>query len=1235
MINITLTSAMRTCLLVLVFLSSTFVHGQSSIEVIRARCVEDALALPSENKSVSQILALMNGDGSFTDRSPDIFVIEDRILKLAQEYVTNPAYQNDVNLKNNIYKVWNYWNLNYDLPQDLANWTVEVFRLPRAEGLLGNLMREELMEDYESNPLARAITDYVSSLDEAIWENKWNRPDIELGANFSSRFRGAIYVAAFSGDERALRDVQSKIDEILELGSGLDTQIPGYPHTGLTPDYSWHQHNRDGGQMIWGNYGTVFLDEFGKFMRLVSGTDYDLSHEHYQVLFDAIAFGLRYFIYKEEISQLVLGRKCFNNHWGGTFGVVVERIADGMAPGSITNAQMDLMRTMILQWRDSNRPATLNDSRVFYTSDMMVHARPNNHTVVRMLSNRTGSLELGIGLETQNYHMGDGATLFRIEGHEYEQSWPTSIMTSVPGTTAEQKSGMPTQASTGTTNSNNSFAGGTSDGSSMVGAFDLNKAQSYSSIRANKAYYFHDDIMGFLGTGIRQDGSVNKDIWTTINQVERKTDVTYNVGSGNVVVPLNSNVQRDFNNVSSPVWFFQDGFGYIIVPETSVDIKFWAQMRSGAWSDVNSRESSKKLDINMFHLVINHGNNPQNDKYQYFVVPNTTPSQLASMVANNPLEIISNNAAQSVMYHNGNNKGQFVFYTNNQRATLSSGLEMFSAKPAIIQTEEKSDSLIVWVTDPNHSEASIQLRTNVNLSGNGATWNATTEETTIQVNLPQGIYKGQSVRMAFALASDIPNALPNADFQYTAETMNAPSNVNFDAGLSNDPDGNITSFEWKFEDGTTYTGPTAARMYTDPGTYDVTLKVTDDRGGIDSTRKSIVITEEVAQVGCNLPAAWKNTDVGNVPVSGTACSNNNEYTLTASGGDIWDYSDEFHYMYRSLNGDGEISVRVVSIEQHVLYSKVGLMMRDNLSPTSHHAHIFFHSSMKYHSMQYREFDGGNTTNAGTYSGTVSFPYYIKLTRSGNTFRGYMSPDGNTWDLVGEQTISMGTQIYAGVTTTNKDFSGTTSSVVDNLAFSQTSNPGTFPVEFLNFNAVAQPHLQQVHLNWETASEINNSHFIVQKSLDGGLYEDIVKVNGQGNSNSVQSYQAFDVQPYTGKSFYRVKQVDFSGLYSYSKVVELVYDGDLIRSFTAYPNPIKAGNQLNLEAQLSGVPSVTLEIRNYMGQLVHLQKDVRVSPDGNLLMKFNTANLMAGKYLITLSNPEYLEVPFSQKLIVLP
>lgn len=83
-----------------------------------------------------------------------------------------------------------------------------------------------------------------------------------------------------------------------------------------------------------------------------------------------------------------------------------------------------------------------------------------------------------------------------------------------------------------------------------------------------------------------------------------------------------------------------------------------------------------------------------------------------------------------------------------------------------------------------------------------------------------------------------------------------------------------------------------------------------------------------------------------------------------------------------------------------------------------------------------------------------------------------------------------------------------------------------PVELLSFNA--ELNNGQVNLEWATASEFNNNYFIIQRSIDGVSFEDIIHVTGSGNSSMVKKYSTVDYDPYSGVSFYRLKQVDYNG-----------------------------------------------------------------------------------------------------------
>lgn len=108
-----------------------------------------------------------------------------------------------------------------------------------------------------------------------------------------------------------------------------------------------------------------------------------------------------------------------------------------------------------------------------------------------------------------------------------------------------------------------------------------------------------------------------------------------------------------------------------------------------------------------------------------------------------------------------------------------------------------------------------------------------------------------------------------------------------------------------------------------------------------------------------------------------------------------------------------------------------------------------------------------------------------------------------------------------------------------------------PVELLSLKAYIEGKNAIIH--WQTATETNNKGFDIQKSSDGISWESIAWQSGQGNSHSLHEYSHKDSQPFFGKSYYRLKQIDFDGKYTHSKIVEINYAG---ASISIYPNPVK-------------------------------------------------------------------------------
>ena len=101
---------------------------------------------------------------------------------------------------------------------------------------------------------------------------------------------------------------------------------------------------------------------------------------------------------------------------------------------------------------------------------------------------------------------------------------------------------------------------------------------------------------------------------------------------------------------------------------------------------------------------------------------------------------------------------------------------------------------------------------------------------------------------------------------------------------------------------------------------------------------------------------------------------------------------------------------------------------------------------------------------------------------------------------------------------------------------QTPCPGITPLPIQLLSFTAEKNKSTVDIKWNTASEINNDYFTVEKSKDAIHFSKLVIVPGSGNSNSEKNYAAKDNSPYNGISYYRLKQTDFDGKFEYSNIV---------------------------------------------------------------------------------------------------
>ena len=116
-----------------------------------------------------------------------------------------------------------------------------------------------------------------------------------------------------------------------------------------------------------------------------------------------------------------------------------------------------------------------------------------------------------------------------------------------------------------------------------------------------------------------------------------------------------------------------------------------------------------------------------------------------------------------------------------------------------------------------------------------------------------------------------------------------------------------------------------------------------------------------------------------------------------------------------------------------------------------------------------------------------------------------------------------------------------------------SNP--LPIQLKNFTAL--PDRQAVHLQWATATEKNNAFFAIERSANGQVFEEIGRVSGAGNSVIELQYHFLDLAPLPGMNYYRLRQIDYDGQFSYSMVRTVdwkdYYDAQQVSLF---PSPAK-------------------------------------------------------------------------------
>ena len=264
------------------------------------------------------------------------------------------------------------------------------------------------------------------------------------------------------------------------------------------------------------------------------------------------------------------------------------------------------------------------------------------------------------------------------------------------------------------------------------------------------------------------------------------------------------------------------------------------------------------------------------------------------------------------------------------------------------------------------------------------------------------------------------------------------------AGLAATPDNGQISLLWNSSTGaatysvlrsTTSGGPyatvaggLAGTSYTDIGLTNGTTcyyVVTAANSGGTSANSGQVSATPVA-----LPSPWVTSDIGSPGAVGSASrSANGVFTLAGAGADIWDNADAFRYVYQTATGDCDVTARVTAIGNTNAWAKAGVMIRETLAAGSRHAMAVVTPGSGV-SFQRRTATNGGSAHTTT-SGLVA-PYWVRVTRVGDVFTAYYSPNGTSWTSMGSATIAMSTSVYIGLPLTSHVSGTLCTATLDNV-----------------------------------------------------------------------------------------------------------------------------------------------------------------------------------------------------------
>ncbi len=167
----------------------------------------------------------------------------------------------------------------------------------------------------------------------------------------------------------------------------------------------------------------------------------------------------------------------------------------------------------------------------------------------------------------------------------------------------------------------------------------------------------------------------------------------------------------------------------------------------------------------------------------------------------------------------------------------------------------------------------------------------------------------------------------------------------------------------------------------------------------------------------SLPAPWSGAEIGAPQLAGSSSYDSGTLRIAAAGEDIWNNSDQFHFVYQSITGDVEIVARIDSFTATHGWAKAGVMIRGSIAADAPHAYAL---ASWENGIAYQRRINSGAESVSSPGSSASAPHWVRLVRRGSVITSYESGDGVSWQIIGSDSVTLGETAYVGLAVTSHE-----------------------------------------------------------------------------------------------------------------------------------------------------------------------------------------------------------------------